>query len=64
MPNVTPIMGAALGIGFLAFTLVYLYLLSVRLRVGRLEERVVAEALSPQVGQSADVLLEEATAGG
>jgi heme exporter protein C len=64
LPNVTASMGIALGIGFLAFTLVYLYLVAVRLRVGRLEDRVVAEALSPQVGQPADVLLEEATAGG
>jgi heme exporter protein C len=64
LPNVTPMMGAALGIGFLAFTLAYLYLLAVRLRVGRLEERVLAEALSPRVGQSPESLLEEAAAGG
>jgi heme exporter protein C len=64
LPNVTPMMGAALGVGFLAFTLVYLYLMAVRLRVGRLEERAVAEALSPRVGQSAQALLEEAPAGG
>jgi heme exporter protein C len=64
LPNVTPRMGAALGIGFLAFTLVYLYLLAVRLRVGRLEDRVMAEALSPQVGLPAETLLEEAAAGG
>lgn len=64
IPNVTPRMGAALGIGFLAFTLVYLFFLAVRLRVGRLEERAVAEALSPRVGQSAQSLMEEAAAGG
>jgi heme exporter protein C len=64
LPNVTPLMGAALGIGFMAFTLVYVYLLAVRLRVGRLEDRVMAEALSPQVGQPAEALLEEAAAGG
>ena len=64
LPNVTPMMGAALGVGFLAFTLVYLYLMAVRLRVGRLEERAVAEALSPRIGQTAQALLEEAPAGG
>jgi heme exporter protein C len=64
IPDVTAMMGAALGVGFLAFTLVYLYLLTVRLRVGRLEERVMAEALSPRVGQPAEALMEEATTGG
>ena len=64
LPDVSPSMGAALGVGFLAFTMVYLYLLAVRLRVGRLEERVMAEALSPRVGRSADELVEEAVLGG
>jgi heme exporter protein C len=64
LPDVSPVMGAALGIGFLAFTLVYLYLMALRLRVGRLEERAVAEALSPRIGQPAETLLEEAAAGG
>jgi heme exporter protein C len=64
IPDVTAMMGAALGIGFLAFTLVYLYLLTVRLRVGRLEERVMAEALSPRIGQPAEALMEEAATGG
>jgi heme exporter protein C len=64
LPDVTPAMGAALGIGFLAFTLVYLYLMAYRLRVGRLEERAMAEALSPRLGQPAGALLEEATTGG
>jgi heme exporter protein C len=64
LPDVSPSMGAALGVGFLAFTMVYLYLLAVRLRVGRLEERVMAEALSPRVGRSADELVEEAALGG
>jgi hypothetical protein len=41
-----------------AFTLLYLYLMALRLRVGRLEERVVAEALSPRVGQPAEALLD------
>jgi heme exporter protein C len=64
IPDVTPMMGAALGVGFLAFTLVYAYLLAVRLRIGRLEDRVMAEALSPRVGQPAETLMEEATTGG
>jgi heme exporter protein C len=62
VPDVTPSMGVALGVGFLAFTVVYLYLMAFRLRVGRLEERAVAEALSPRVGQPADRLLEQAEA--
>ena len=64
VPDVSPLMGATLGIGFLAFTIVYLYLLAARLRVGRLEDRALAEALSPRVGQPAETLLEEAAAGG
>jgi len=60
VPDIAPVMGAALGVGFLAFTILYLYLMAVRLRVGRLEDRVVAEALSPRLGQPADALLEEA----
>ena len=63
LPDVSPIMGAALGVGFLAFTVVYVYLTAVRLRVGRLEERVLAEALSPRVGQPAEALMEEAARG-
>lgn len=63
VPDVSPIMGAALGIGFLAFTLTYVYLMAVRLRVGRLEERAVAEALSPRVGQPVEVLMEEPARG-
>jgi heme exporter protein C len=59
VPDIAPAMGAALGIGFLAFTLVYLYLMAVRLRVGRLEDRVMAEVLSPRVGQPVEVLLED-----
>jgi hypothetical protein len=31
--------------------------MSLRLRIGRLEERAVAEALSPRVGQPAEALL-------
>ena len=65
VPDIAPAMGAALGIGFLAFTVLYLYLMALRLRVGRLDERVVAEALSPRVDQPVDVLLaDEAPAPG
>jgi heme exporter protein C len=63
VPDIAPAMGLALGVGFLAFTLVYLYLMALRLRVGRLEDRLVAEALSPRVGQPAEVLLEDAPTG-
>jgi heme exporter protein C len=59
VPDLAPAMGAALGIGFLAFTLVYLYFVALRLRVGRLEDRVVAEVLSPRVGQPVEVLLRD-----
>lgn len=34
-----------------AFTIVYAYLMAVRLRVGRLEERAAREALSPRLGE-------------
>jgi heme exporter protein C len=63
VPDVSPMMGAALGAGFLAFTLLYLYLLAVRLRVGRLEERAMAEALSPRIGQPVEVLMQERARG-
>ena len=55
--TIAPIMLAALLVGVFAFTLLYLYLMALRLRVGRLEDRVVAEALSPRVGQSPESLL-------
>ena len=50
LPDLAPLMGVALGVALFAFTVLYLYLVSVRLRVGRLEERVTAEALAPQIG--------------
>ena len=56
-PEIRGSMLAALLFGVAAFTLVYTYLMTLRLRVGRLEERAVREALSPQVGE-----LEEADA--
>jgi heme exporter protein C len=49
-PTIEGTMLAALLIAVGAFTLLYLYLLALRLRVGRLEERALAEALSPIVG--------------
>jgi heme exporter protein C len=64
VPDLAPLMGAALITAVMAFTVLYLYLLALRLRVGRLEDRVVAEALSPRVGQAAEALLEEAPARG
>jgi len=63
VPDVSPMMGAALGIGFLAFTVAYVYLMAVRLRVGRLEDRAMAEALSPRVGQPVEALMEEPARG-
>jgi heme exporter protein C len=58
-PTIAPVMLAALLVGVLAFTLAYLYLMALRLRVGRLEDRAVAEALSPRVGVPVDELLRE-----
>jgi heme exporter protein C len=50
-PNMAPIMGYTLLLSVAAFTAVYAYLVTLRLRVGRLEERVMAEALSPRSGR-------------
>jgi heme exporter protein C len=62
VPDLAPAMGVALGVAVIAFTLVYLYLMALRLRVGRLEDRVLAEALSPRLGRPADELLDEGIA--
>jgi heme exporter protein C len=62
VPDLEPAMGAALMLAVVAFTLLYLYLMALRLRVGRLEDRVLAEALSPRVGRSADELLDDGVA--
>lgn len=64
VPDLAPLMGAALVVAVLAFTILYLYLMALRLRVGRLEDRVVAEALSPRLGQPAEALLGEAPSRG
>jgi heme exporter protein C len=52
-PRMAPIMAWTLVLSVVAFTVLYAYLLVVRLRVGRLEERAVAEALSPRIGARA-----------
>jgi heme exporter protein C len=62
VPDLAPVMGVALGVAVIAFTLVYLYLMALRLRVGRMEDRVLAEALSPRLGRPADELLDEGIA--
>ena len=49
-PEIHGSMLAALLVGVAAFTLVYAYLMTLRLRVGRLEERAAREALSPKIG--------------
>jgi heme exporter protein C len=49
-PEIHGSMLAALLVGVGAFTLVYAYLMTLRLRIGRLEERAVREALAPSVG--------------
>lgn len=56
-PTLDPLMLAALLVAVAAFTIAYAYLVSLRLRVGRLEERAVAEALSPRLGSPPDALL-------
>jgi heme exporter protein C len=57
--TIASIMAAALFTALAAFTLLYLYLMVVRLRVGRLEERALAEALSPRIGRPTQELLDE-----
>jgi heme exporter protein C len=58
-PTIEGTMLAALLMAVFAFTVLYLYLVSMRLRVGRLEDRVLAEALSPRLGQPTESLLVE-----
>jgi len=48
--TMAPVMLAALLVAVGAFTLLYCYLIALRLRVGRLEERAIGEALSPRLG--------------
>ena len=49
-PEIEGTMLVALLVGVAAFTVTYAYLMTLRLRVGRLEERAAREALSPLVG--------------
>lgn len=55
--TIAPIMAWTLLLAVAAFTLLYCYLVTLRLRVGRLEERALAEALSPRVGYSAEEMV-------
>jgi heme exporter protein C len=64
VPDLSTLQALTLVVAVVAFTVVYLYLLVLRLRVGRLEDRAVAEALSPRLGRPARELLEEAEAVG
>lgn len=50
-PQIEGSMLTALLVAVGAFTIVYAYLMAVRLRVGRLEERAAREALSPRFGE-------------
>ena len=47
--TIAPVMLWTLLLAVFAFTLTYCYLVTLRLRVGRLEERAVAEALAPRL---------------
>jgi heme exporter protein C len=62
--TIAPIMLAALLVSLAAFTVVYAWLMAVRLRLGRLEDRAAAEALSPRVGRTPEELVEEGVAVG
>ncbi|HYZ13367.1 MAG TPA: cytochrome c biogenesis protein CcsA [Actinomycetota bacterium] len=50
-PQIEGSMLTALLVAVGAFTIVYAYLMAVRLRVGRIEERAAREALSPRLGE-------------
>jgi heme exporter protein C len=58
-PTIAPVMLAALLTGVAAFTLAYVYMVTLRLRVGRLEDRAMAEALSPRIGRPVARILED-----
>jgi len=57
--TIAPIMLTTLLIAVAAFTVLYCYLIVLRLRVGRLEERALAEALSPRIGVPVAEVVEE-----
>jgi heme exporter protein C len=52
-PTIAGSMLAALLVGVVAFTILYAYLVTLRLRVGRLEERAAGEALSLRIAAHA-----------
>ena len=54
-PEIGGTMLVALLVAVGAFTVAYAYLMTVRLRVGRLEEREAREALSPRIGHLEEV---------
>jgi heme exporter protein C len=49
VPEMAPLMGVTLMIAVVAFTLLYLYFMALRLRVGRAEDRLLQEALAPRL---------------
>jgi heme exporter protein C len=53
-PEIGGSMLVALLVGVAAFTLAYAYLMTLRLRVGRLEERATREALAPRRDELAE----------
>jgi heme exporter protein C len=63
-PNMATSMAVALVVAVVAFTLLYAYLVTLRLRVGRLEERAMREALAPQLEPSLLGPPQEVVAGG
>jgi heme exporter protein C len=46
VPDLAPSMGLALVLGLVAFTLIFVYLVALRMRVARMEERAFHEALA------------------
>jgi heme exporter protein C len=50
-PTIAGSMLAALLVGVVAFTILYVYLIALRLRVGRLEDRAASEALSARISE-------------
>ncbi len=49
VPKMAPLMGVALMIAVVAFTILYLYLMALRMRIGRAEDRLLQEALAPRL---------------
>jgi heme exporter protein C len=56
-PTIAPVMLAALLVGVAAFTLLYGYLLTLRVRVARRELRVVRTAMLPRVARREEVIV-------